>query len=217
MSSRCCKVTSRCKASSGRSRSSLLLYLPEELSNHIYDYLEGGTNFFTRLFLTRTPPLSETCHQLRHEFVPVHGSLPISSTTTFTIYSEHFDPCDLILSLQRVPKAVSGAGRKSIFRVDVSGCLTSHRIQASVKQLTESTAAARTVATTDFKLHFNNHGILFAWLAKQYRLYSSDAEQRFWEKAYWAFAGATEEIDGIRMRAFGMLTLELPGGGFALV
>ncbi|RMZ10482.1 hypothetical protein D0864_01252 [Hortaea werneckii] len=153
------------------------------------EQLEGGTNFFTRLFLTRTPPLSETCHQLRHEFVPVHGSLPISSTTTFTIYSEHFDPCDLILSLQRIPKAVSGAGRKSIFRVDISGCLTSHRIQASVKQLTESTAAARTF----------------------------DAEQRFWEKIYWAFAGATEEIDGIRMRAFGMRTLELPGGGFALV
>ncbi|RMX85797.1 hypothetical protein D0869_03557 [Hortaea werneckii] len=205
MSSRCCKVTSRCQASPGQSRPSLLLYLPEELSNHIYDYVAHSSkeglifshDFFSRGLLP----------------CPRHATNYDPSSCLFMelAYKLHYHVYHIQRTLR--PLLLSGAGRKSIFRVDISGCLTSQRIQASVKQLTESTAAARTPNNR----HFNKHGILFAWLAKQYRHYSSDAEQRFWEKIYWAFAGATEEIDGIRMRAFGMETLELPGGGFALV
>ncbi|RMY98239.1 hypothetical protein D0864_04453 [Hortaea werneckii] len=150
--------------------------------------------------------------------------LPLSYATGITIHNTNFDPWDLILSLQRIPTAAAGFERKITFRIGLTNSLTGQEIRAFAKQLTEPAVAARTAASMHYEIHLepgktklNNQRILFARLAKQYRYHCADAEQRVWEKIYWAFAEAAEKVDGVKVKEFAMGAWKVPGGGFAFV
>ncbi|KAI7182508.1 hypothetical protein KC363_g8730 [Hortaea werneckii] len=209
-------------------QASFLLNLPAELRNRIYEFVAYDSKevivFAHDFILTKTCPLSETCHQLREEFGPIHCSLPLSYATVITIHNANFDLGDLILSLQRIPNAASGSERKITFRIGLTNSLTGQEIRAFAKQLTEPAVAARTAASMHYEIRLkpeeidlDNQRILFARLAKQYRYHCADAEQRVWEKIYWAFAEAAEEVDGVKVKEFAMGAWKVPGGGFAFV
>ncbi|KAI6911743.1 hypothetical protein KC318_g2306 [Hortaea werneckii] len=209
-------------------QAALLLNLPAELRNRVYEFVAYDSKevivFAHDFVLTKACPLSETCHQLRQEFGPIHCNLPISYATAITIYNTNFDPWDLILSLQRIPNAAPGCERKITFRIGLTNSLTGQEIRAFAKQLTEPAVAARTAASMHYevnlkpgKIDLNNQRILFARLAKRYRYHCADAEQRVWEKIYWAFAEAAEKVDGVKVREFAMGAWKVPGGGFAFV
>ncbi|KAK5124629.1 hypothetical protein LTR85_001342 [Meristemomyces frigidus] len=207
-----------------------LLCLPAELRNLIYDDVAYTTKAVSLPshgsgFKATPAPLSQVCHQLRQEFMPLLDALPLEFASSITIHNTNFCTLDLVQSLSLIPNAAPCVKRTIVVRFHLTDSLTIPGIKSFTKHFSgpyESTAppmrydtvfAPEAVDTPDLDMQ----RLVFARLAKQYRFHHSDGEQRVWEQIYWSFAEAAEKVDGVGVRQFAMGCWKSRGGGMRFV
>jgi hypothetical protein len=150
--------------------------------------------------------LSSVCHELRNEFNTSYETTSLAYANLIIVHDSNFSNADdAILSLRRIPSAAKGVERKIVFHSTLRNEVCQNDIMAFVKALplefsSESDSAmVEHSISFDLSSNFNLDAarLTFARLAKRYRFHKPDAEQRAWEKLYWAFAEAAEEVDGV--------------------
>ncbi|KAK5130422.1 hypothetical protein LTR08_002120 [Meristemomyces frigidus] len=209
-------------------QSSPLLRLSAELRNQIYDDVASSAKAVTVLshgdVLTAPSPLSQVCGQLRREFMPLFNATHLAYATQITIQITNFCVWELLQCLQRIPPAAPGVQRITAFKIQLSNSLTGLDVQSFTKQLSELATPPIIAATMEYmvvfdpeRLDLNRQRLTFARLAKQYRFHCSDGEQRVWEKIYWSFAVAAEQVDGIGTREYAMGYWKSKDGGMRFV
>jgi len=206
------------------------LALPPELRNHIYDYIaytsRNAVTLIHHSTFTAASPLSHVCRQLRWEYRPLHHAVSLANATSITIYNANFNTSELVLSLQRMPAPTLRIKRTLIFRIAITKSVSKPGVQTFVSQLATSVfwPPDLTMDSVQYRLifdpaitDFNSHRLAFAGLAKRYRFHHCDAEQRVWEKIYWAFAETAEKVDGVSVREYASGVWRTREGGLRFI